>query len=55
VSFEPVKTSAVRLEVEPRPISYRAGQIGPPEALFLEKDIEWRELGIIEWRVATLR
>ena len=51
VAFDPIRTVAVRIEVEPRTVSYRAGQIGPPEALFLEKDIEWREFGIIEWRV----
>jgi len=51
VAFAPVTTKAVRLEVEPRKIPYRAGDIGPPDALFLSKDITWRECGIIEWRV----
>jgi len=51
VTFEPVKTTAVRIEVEPKKIAYKSGQIGPPEALILEKDIEWRESGIIEWKV----
>lgn len=51
VSFDPVKTKAIRLEVEPQKILYKAGQIGPPEALFLKEDIVWREFGVIEWRV----
>ena len=51
VIFEPVKTKAVLLEVEPQKILYKAGSIGPPDALYLHKDIVWRECGIIEWRV----
>ena len=51
IQFEPVATRALRLEVEPRTVSYRAGQIGPPAAMFIEEDIEWREFGVIEWQV----
>ena len=51
VNFNPVTTKAVRLEIKPKEILYKAGMIGPPAALFLDKDIKWRELGIIEWRV----
>ena len=51
VAFEPVITTAVRLEVEPKAISYKAGQIGPPDAFFLNKDVVWRECGIIEFRI----
>ena len=51
VEFEPVATRALRLEVEPRTVSYRAGQIGPPAAMFIDEDVEWREFGVIEWRV----
>jgi hypothetical protein len=51
ITFEPVTTSAVRLEVEPATRHYKAGEIGPPGAMFLDADIAWRELGIIEWRV----
>jgi DUF1680 family protein len=51
VAFEPVTTRAVRIEVEPRTVHYKAGQIGPPGANFLSSDIDWREFGIIEWRV----
>jgi hypothetical protein len=51
VDFGPVTTSAVRLEVEPRTVSYRAGEIGPPAAMFIDEDIEWREFGLIEWQI----
>ena len=51
VVFEPIKTRAIRLEVEPRSILYREGEIGPPAALFLQVDIDWHECGVIEWRI----
>lgn len=51
LEFEPVVADAVRLEVEPRTILYEAGSIGPPAAMFIEEDIQWRELGLIEWQV----
>jgi len=51
VTFTPVKTTALRLEVEPQNVPYRAGQFGPPAAMPIEEDIVWREVGIIEWRV----
>ena len=51
VSFEPLTTTAVRLEVEPRTVQYRAGEIGPPDAMFISRDLAWREFGIIEWEV----
>jgi hypothetical protein len=51
VTFQPVTTSAVRIEVEPVTVSYRSGEIGPPAAMFLGEDVEWRELGVIEWQV----
>jgi hypothetical protein len=52
VSFEPVTTIAVRLEVEPATKLYKAGQIGPPAAMFIDKDTQWREFGLLEWRVS---
>lgn len=51
VTFQPVITTAVRLEVEPQTVPYRAGEIGPPDAMFISEDLNWREFGIIEWRV----
>jgi len=51
VSFKPVKTTAVRIEVEPQTILYKAGAAGPPWAVVIREDVNWREFGIIEWRV----
>ena len=51
VDFDPVRTRALRLEVEPQTILYRAGKGGPPDAMPIKEDVEWRECGIIEWRV----
>jgi hypothetical protein len=51
-NFEPVTTTAIRIEVEPTTKSYTKGDIGPPDAMFIDADIEWREFGILEWRVA---
>jgi hypothetical protein len=50
-AFAPVTATAVRLEVEPRTVHYKTGEIGPPGANFLTRDMDWREFGIIEWRV----
>jgi uncharacterized protein len=52
VSFAPVTTIAVRLEVEPTTKLYKAGQIGPPAAMFIERDTQWREFGLLEWRIS---
>ncbi|HEX4566756.1 MAG TPA: beta-L-arabinofuranosidase domain-containing protein [Vicinamibacterales bacterium] len=52
VRFEPVTTDAVRLEIEPTTTRYKAGDIGPPDAMFIRDDIEWRECGLLEWRIA---
>jgi len=51
VEFAPVTTTAVRIEVEPVTRQYKSGEIGPPDAMFLNRDIAWREFGLIEWRV----
>jgi uncharacterized protein len=51
VAFATVTTGAVRIEVEPATRHYKAGEIGPPDAMFLSKDTDWREFGLIEWRV----
>jgi hypothetical protein len=51
VGFLPVTTTAVRVEIEPATRHYKTGEIGPPDAMFLTKDIDWREFGLIEWRV----
>jgi hypothetical protein len=51
VAFKPVRTTAVRLEIEAQAVPYKAGRIGPPDALFIGTDIVWRECGVIEWRI----
>jgi hypothetical protein len=43
----------MRLEVEPATEFYKAGQIGPPAAMFLDKDTQWREFGLLEWRISV--
>ena len=52
VHFDPVTTGALRLEIEPTTIHYNAGDIGPPDAMFIRDAIDWRECGLLEWRVA---
>jgi len=52
VRFDPVMTSALRLEIEPVTTHYAAGEIGPPEAMFIAEAIDWREFGLLEWRIA---
>jgi hypothetical protein len=51
IAFDPVKTTAIRIEVEPQNILYKAGAAGPPAAVTIQEDTVWREFGIIEWRV----
>lgn len=51
-NFKPVSTSAMRLEVEPETRLYKAGDIGPPATSFLKEGTQWREFGILEWRVS---
>jgi len=29
----------------------KSGEIGPPDAMFLTREMDWREFGLIEWRV----
>jgi hypothetical protein len=50
-AFQPVETTAVRIEVEPQSILYKGGAAGPPAAMRINQDTVWREFGIIEWRV----
>ena len=51
VDFAPITTTAIRIEVEPTTKHYKSGEIGPPDAMFLSKEMDWREFGLIEWRV----
>jgi hypothetical protein len=41
------------LEIEPATKLYKAGEIGPPGAMFLDKDTQWSEFGLLEWRIST--
>jgi uncharacterized protein len=50
--FDPVLTAAIRLEIEPRNIEYKSGQVGPPGAMILNQDIQWREAGVLEFRIS---
>jgi hypothetical protein len=52
VHFEPVTATALRLEIEPQTVQYTAGRIGPPDGMFLTRDLAWREAGVLEWRLA---
>ena len=52
VSFDPVKTDGLRLEIKPKRRFYFDFQIGPPDGSFVrDGPVEWYECGIIEWRV----
>ena len=51
VEFSPVTTVAIRLVVEPTNRLYRAGEVGPPAAMFIKQDIKWGEFGVLEWRI----
>jgi hypothetical protein len=51
VTFTPVTTSGLRIEVQLQGKVYRKGQLGPPDANYLNEDLTWYEGGLIEWRV----
>lgn len=51
VKFEPVTTSALRMEIQLQAKTYKKGLLGPPDANWLSDDFTWYEGGVIEWRV----
>ena len=51
VSFQPVITSGLRLEIRLQGKLYKKGGLGPPDGNYLSEDLTWYECGIIEWRV----
>jgi uncharacterized protein len=52
VSFAPVKTTGLRLEIQGRKQIYFDGVIGPPTGNFISNGpVEWYEFGVLEWRV----
>jgi hypothetical protein len=51
ISFQPVNTSSLRLEIRLQAKVYKKGTLGPPDGNYLSEDLTWYEGGIIEWRV----
>jgi hypothetical protein len=51
LSFDAVTTSALRIEIQLQPRTYKKGDLGPPDANYLQRDLTWYEGGVIEWRV----
>jgi hypothetical protein len=51
VNFEPVNTSALRLDIQLQPKVYKKGKLGPPDGNYLQDDLTWYEGGVIEWQV----
>jgi len=51
VAFDPVATSALRIEIQLQPRVYKKGGLGPPDANWMAEDTTWYEGGVIEWRV----
>jgi hypothetical protein len=51
VSFQPVTTAALRIEITLAPKVYPQGTLGPPDGNYLREDLTWFECGLIEWRV----
>ncbi len=52
VSFDPIETSSLRIEIKPQQKFYFEHQIGPPDGNFIIADpVEWYEFGIIELEV----
>jgi DUF1680 family protein len=51
VSFLPVTTSGLRIEIRLQEKLYKKGALGPPDGNYMAQDFTWYECGIIEWRV----
>jgi DUF1680 family protein len=51
ISFQPVTTSALRIEIQLQAKVYKKGTLGPPDGNYLDQDLTWYEGGVIEWRV----
>jgi hypothetical protein len=51
VAFQPVTTSALRIEIQLQAKVYKKGTLGPPDGNYLDPDLTWYEGGVIEWRV----
>jgi len=53
LTFEPVTTDALKLDIRLRGLDFRMGELGPPDGNYMPTDITWYETGIIEWRVSN--
>jgi len=52
VTFTPVKTTALRLEIQPQKQVFYDGEIGPPSGTAIRGGpLEWTECGVFEWVV----
>ncbi|TFH35237.1 MAG: glycoside hydrolase family 127 protein, partial [Bacteroidia bacterium] len=51
ISFEPVTTNALRLEIKLDGLDFKKGELGPPDGNYMPGDVTWYETGIIEWQV----
>ncbi len=52
VTFTPVKTAGLRLEIQPKKQIYNDGTIGPPSGTSVRGGpLEWTECGVFEWRI----
>ena len=52
-NFEPVVTSALRLDIQLQAKMYKTGTLGPPDGNYLQNDLTWYEGGVIAWQVTT--
>ena len=51
VTFTPLTTDGIRLEITMQGLTFQKGDLGPPDANYLKEDTIWYEGGLIEWRV----
>jgi uncharacterized protein len=53
VTFEPVTTEGLRIEIKLRGLEFRKGELGPPDGNYMPDNEIWYETGIIEWKVSV--
>ncbi len=51
VTFKPVITTAIRMNIKLNGLDYKKGELGPPDGNYMPNDTTWYECGIIEWAV----
>jgi DUF1680 family protein len=52
LTFKPVTTDALRLEIVLQGLDFKKGELGPPDGNYMPEDTRWYETGIIEWQVS---